>query len=268
MNAKRKMAALAALFAACGAQAHSATIYDSQGFEAPTFSLAPLAGQDGWQSFGAGGTANVVAGAPGNATQVVQLDRLGDNYGVGVTTPVPNLNLPGSPVVNVEWSMSYAPLPQDAPQTYGPYFAVEVNDVQGIQVLVAASTGLDAATGEILYQIPVTGQIDVVPGSYIPPNTWVDFLMALDYVTQTYSVYVDNILVIDSLPFIDPGITGLSDVALAGYWGFDGTPEDLEAEGAGYYDNFRISVGVPDAGATGALMVLGVAALTMARRKV
>src|SRR5262245_39981231 len=67
----------------------ASVIFDSQGFEAPAYTLGNLEGQNGWQQSSDPGTSTAVVESPiaNGGTQAVQLDRAADsNIRWGVTT--------------------------------------------------------------------------------------------------------------------------------------------------------------------------------------
>jgi hypothetical protein len=75
---------------------------------------------------------------------------------------------------------------------FGPYFGVEANDddVSGLSLL--GSLGVDATTGEVLYQAPVTG--DLTPAGPVTVfGTWHNYQMKLDYSTHAYTIYYDTV---------------------------------------------------------------------------
>ncbi len=227
LNRRTLTPALLATGLALGLTSHASAlpiIYDAQGFEPldDYTLLNPLAGEDPdddnepdfqegpWQK-SLDTTANVtatiqsIALAPrlGGGLQLVQMNRTGANgRGFwGVQKTVQDMDLL-DPLV-VQWSMNVTDASDD-PNAVGPFFGLDVNDALDNSTgfpLLAASAGLDAATGEL-----VTFDQSLAEdrkGIFYTLGQWHDFMMVLDYVDQTFDVFVDGSLAIDDQAFID-----------------------------------------------------------------
>ena len=193
----------------------AATIYDSKGFEAPPF----VAGQalesqdpaDGpWVKTSSTSTATVINNASGAAAgqQFVQVTRGANSDGRWAVNK-PQLNVVGSLVI--EWDM-FVPTPTGS-QPFGPYYGVEAYDSISNAPLLIGSAGIDAKTGEFLFQESGTGFINVT-GLVLPFNVWHHFEMVLDYSAQEYSVLVNGTPAVTE-SFVDPGIADFSDAPIA-----------------------------------------------------
>jgi CSLREA domain-containing protein len=219
--------------------AHAATIYDSKGFEAPPFVAGQvLEGQDTadgpWVKTTSTSTATVINNPSGAQAgqQFVQVSRAANSDGRWAVSK-PQSNVAGSLVI--EWDMF---VPQaTGSQSFGPYYAVEAYDAVGNAPLLIGSAGMDAKTGEFLFQRSGTGVIDVT-GLVLPFNTWHHFEMTLDYDAQEYSVSVNGTPAVTE-GFVDAGITDFSDAPIAAL-GAAGDPDSQAATGTARFDNYLI----------------------------
>jgi CSLREA domain-containing protein len=219
--------------------AQAATIYDSKGFEAPPFVAGQvLEGQDAadgpWVKTTSTSTATVI-NDPSSAQagqQFVQVTRAVNSDGRWAVSK-PQSNVAGSLVI--EWDMF---VPQaTGSQSFGPYYAVEAYDAVGSGTLLIGSAGMDAKTGEVLFQRSGTGVIDVT-GLVLPFNTWHHFEMTLDYDAQEYSVLVNGTSAVTE-GFVDAGVTDFSDAPIAAL-AAEGSSAGLAATGTARFDNYVI----------------------------
>ena len=144
------------LFAATR-QAAATPIYDSGGYEAPRFTSGELSGQDviqgPWAKDDGTGVATIQSAVVNGGTQAVQLQRPasanGDTrYGVlKLVSP-----LPPNQIIQVSWDMRVNQTQVGGVQ-FGPFFGVEGYDAFGAIKLIG-SLGVDASTGDVLYQSP------------------------------------------------------------------------------------------------------------------
>jgi hypothetical protein len=234
----------------------SQTLYDSGGFESPRFVPsdlegrdAPLSGQGTWQRTGNPGVGVVENSLAASGSQAVNITRTGADERWGVQQSVPS---PSSPLL-VQWDMYAKQTTFPLPGSFGPYFAVEAYDGLGNAPLLAGSTGIDAATGEVLYQEAGTGYI-ASTGQTVAFNAWHHFDLVLDYASHKYSVYVDGSLMADAIGFVDHSaahpINDFTDAPIAAL-AAAGDSQSLNATGQAYFDNYKISLAPTAVNASG-----------------
>jgi hypothetical protein len=233
-----------------------AAIYDSGGFEA--FTLGDLSGQDPangpWQKSGTNSsTGTVQTAVVQSGVKAVQLTRAAAVNGdvrFGVVKPLANVVTP----IAIDWDMNVTQsnLP---PTSFGPFFGVEGYDALDNPPLLAGSLGVDATTGEVLYQQTTTGFFLAVPNFTVAFGQWNHYRLLLDYGTGHYSIFVNGSLKATE-PFVDPNVFDFTDAPLAGL-AAAGDPVSLAAGGSAYYDNYVISQVPEPTLALGAVVGLG-----------
>ncbi len=233
----------------------SITILDTQGFEVPLFTTTfddggmgyagQLEGQpvtpesDTWaQSTDPGtSTATVQTAVVESGSQAVQLVRGADS---NIRWGVPTSGYPLSQLdtITISWDMRVeGPAGDNMAGEFGPFFGTEAYaDVAGGNTLLG-SLGVDATTGEVLYQDTGTGDF-VAPGPTVAFGAWNSFAILLDYAAQQYSVFLNNTLVAGGIGFVDGLFTTFSDAPISGLTAAAGS-EDLT--GTAYFDNFTIT---------------------------
>ena len=251
--------ALALLIAS---QATPAANYDAGGFESPRFTLGTLEGQDAplgpWlRAGGSAGTAAVQTSVVHSGTQALRVDRAGQDVFWAVDDPTPSV----AGQVIIAWDM-YVP-PAIHLGSFGPLMGIQAYDALGSSPLLIGAAGIDAKTGEFLYQAAGTGFL--VAGPVLPFNTWHRFGMVLDYATDRYSVFVNDTLLVNAEGFVDDSptseindFTDASIIALAA----GGDPGSIAATGTAYFDNYVV---VPEPAAAAILLTL--LSATAARRR-
>jgi hypothetical protein len=218
-------------------KATSAAYYDSGGFEFPRFPQDDLEGSDQpngpWVYSGSAGFGIIEQGVAASGTQAVEIERKRADERWGVRKVVAAPTAP----VSIQWDtyVTQTTLPLGS---FGPYFAVEAYDELGNAPRLAGSAGVDAATGEVLYQAAGTGFLTST-GQTVSFNSWHHFEMILDYSTDTYSVYVDNVQVAANIGFVDAGVDDFTDAPIAAL-GAGADPASQAAAGLAYFDNYRI----------------------------
>ncbi|HZL34542.1 MAG TPA: dockerin type I domain-containing protein [Tepidisphaeraceae bacterium] len=222
--------------------ASSATVvYDSHGFEAPTFAPGNLVGQDSargpWLQSGATGTA-VVETSVALGAQAVEVTRQGGDVRFAVVKPFQSV----SGTMEVDWAMN-VPAATGA-QSFGPFFGIEAyNDTgAGVPQLIG-SAGMDAKTGEVLFQDAGTGFIDST-GTTIAFGQFHAFRMLLNFDMQQYQVYVDGSLM-QTQGFVDGTvqhpITSFTDADLSAL-GAAGDATSQAAVANAYFDDYVVSL--------------------------
>ena len=243
MRTDGSLRALAVALLTCGAIASSAsadtTIYDSGGFEAPRFVPGLLPGQDvingPWQKASAltsTSTATVQTTVKNGGSQAVQINR-GSVDGDARWAVLENITDVSQPI-SVQWTMNVQQTTVPV-GSFGPFFGVEMYDGQSL----IGSLGVDAVTGEVLFQETGTGFINVVPGFTVSLNSWHDYKITADFAAEQYSIFVDGVLKLTE-GFVDSGINGFTDAPLSTL-GTAGDPGSQAATGTAYVDGFSVS---------------------------
>ena len=276
--------------------AHGGTLYDSGGFEAPRFTTAfvnpldpftnpptntvpftgNLRGQDAandvWREStsdlsGAEGavTGTAVVETPtatgGSGLQDVKVTRTTfDDRWAPVLTYTQNAT---NPVVNIDWSMNVSASGGD-PSKFGPFFGIEAYDQSSGPVLRIGGLGVDATTGELLYegggQFNTTTS-DPTTDAKVTFGQYNNFEMSLDYSTHTYSISLNGTPLVSGIAFLSAGVTALTDADISAL------PADAVAfnnAGTAFFDNYVVT-SVPEP--TTALLTLGLGALALRRRQ-
>ena len=221
-----------------------AAVYDSGSFESPRFTTGPLEGQDilgPWlEDTNVPGVATVQTDVVRSGVQAVRMVRPGNvngdtRYGVvKPLTPAGVLSL-----VRISWDMNVPRNAQpDVP--FGPFFGVEAYDASTTPTLpkLVGSLGVDATTGDVLFQDGTTGFFTEA-GFSVLPGQWNHFSLELNYDTHTYTVVVNG----DekaTTGFVDDGIVAFTDAPFAA---LAATAESRPvASSAAFFDNYVIEI--------------------------
>ncbi len=278
-----KIFGAALLAAVCVSPVASATtIYNSGGFESPTFTTGALPGQDGWVSLstGAGGNStatvhDVASTKPIQAgSQAVTIFRDGLDDSGSTLFNVP-LSVNHDTVVIIDWDM-YTPYSGDQdpdPQfeSFGPGFSLEsyVNTTSGLKRV--AGIGIDSADGAF-YQIPDnTGTTEAIfTNAGLLLDQWQSWQVILDFTNEVYYVSVDGtVLTPGGVPMMEnidyAGGDRLVDASIVPF-ATDHFYFDIEGEA--YIDNYRIGDDSVVPEPTTGLLALGLLGLTRGRRRV
>ena len=149
---------------------------------------------------------------------------------------------PSAPV-SIAWDMYVKKKSFPLPGSFGPYMGVEAYDDLGNPPLLAGSAGVDASTGEVLYQAAGSGYI-VSTGQTLPFDSWHHFNMVLNYASHSYSVYVDGTPLVSNIGFVDAGVKDFTDAPFAALAaGADSASQ--QASGQAYFDNYTIGINAP-----------------------
>jgi len=204
-------------------RAHGDIIYQT-GFESPTFTVGPLAGQDSWSVFSGGGTPNAVT----------------------VETAVVDS---GSQAVEVNTALASG---QTGPYRFDQSPASDTIVTMQANVLLTSSSVETAwqfagitPSGEFMggfnplpdgqLQI-ITAGFPVTTASVITRDTWNQWAVVYNFTTQTFDILINNTLVASNEPFF----TGSSAFGEGLFDTFNGqggpTGNDI-----GYLDNYSIT---------------------------
>jgi hypothetical protein len=193
-----------------------------------------------------------------DGVQAVRVDRNGVDGFWLVSTPAAGV----AGLVVIGWDIRVEQAVHGG--AFGPFMGVQAYDELGSGPLLIGSAGMDAKTGEFLYQAAGTGSL--VAGPVLAFGTWHRFGMVLDYATDRYSVFVNDALLVSGEGFVDDGVLGEIDdftdaplVALAA----GGDAGSLAAPGTAYFDNYLV---VPEPGVGVVLVGVGVGLMGRGRR--
>lgn len=210
--------------------------------------------------------------APGGGSQAVKVDRAA-NFDARWAVPVNALAYPdypnpfppepAQPCLCLSWDMQVLQSAGNGDTTFGPFFGIEAYDDDGIVVGLLGSLGVDAATGDVLYQAAGTGTLTET-GSVVNFGEWNHFQIKLDYSTKQYDVFL-NYANLGTIGFVDENnaagpLTKLSDVDIATL-AAAGDAASLALTGTGYFDNFLVREGacpIPEPGS----LILALLAMT------
>jgi hypothetical protein len=248
----------------------AAVLYDSEGFEPTTFANdVALEGQDPldgpWTKAALGGvtTTATVQNDVFLGSQAVQLNRnVGDAYW-GVQKLVPDVSFTSNNLIVVEWDMYV--VQSTTSQNFGPFFGAQANDAHDnlTPVLLAGSLGMDAKTGDVLYQAEGTGALTET-GLILPFEQWHHFRLVFDYGQDSYSGYVTpnggvQQLLVSGEGFVDDAFEEIDDFTDAPIFGVAAEPGS-GGTGTAYFDNYVVQQ-VPEPSALAALGILGLGIL-------
>jgi hypothetical protein len=187
------------VLAASATTASAAGTVISTGFESP-YIVGPLEGQLDWVAAGSGSSSATVQNTVKHSgTQAVQVVRSAHS---DRRWAVQHSGLPTTSLVVIDWDMRVSQTPNSS--SFGPFFGIEAYDDAGQPIGLLGSLGVDATTGDVLYQAQDTG-ILTEANRNIVFNQWHHYRLLLDFATDTYSTYFDgNFLV--SQGFVDRGL--------------------------------------------------------------
>jgi hypothetical protein len=208
--------------------------------------------------------------APGGGVQAVRVERAANNdarWAVPVNAlgypdfPNPFPPEPAQPLISITWDMRVEQT-VGAAGTFGPFFGAEAYDDDAGAVGLLGSLGVDATTGDVLYQATGTGFL-TESGATVNFGQWNRFGIQLDYSTDRYSIFLNGVA-LGTFGFVDPGLDNFSDADLSAL-AAAGDAGSQALRGTAYFDNFLVREGaVPEPGV--GVVVLGVACLVMRRR--
>lgn len=225
---------------------HAAVVYDSQGFEAPSYTQTDLAGQPGgagepWQHLffpgGGASTAVVQADVVKSGSHAVQVDKAaGDDSRWAVNLTGDQIPSASDRLVVVQWDMRIKDVAPTA--GLGPFLGVEVYDGAGAQGIgLAGSVGIDSQTLEVLYQRAGTGYFHP-SGAEAAFGAWHSFKLVMDYTRKVYQAFFDGQEIVQE-GFVDNWVDEFTDADLSAL-AAGGDLGSMNALGTAYYDNFLI----------------------------
>jgi hypothetical protein len=236
-------ASIALLAATAPVAPAAGVIVDTNGFDSP-YVVGDLVGQQDWVTAALGGTSSAT----------VQ-DSVGDGGGRGLTVTrqgapntdrrwfVPTTDYPTQRFVTVDWDMRVeGPSGNLLNGEFGPFFGVDTYDAD-TAVFVLGTLGVDATTGDVLYQAQTSGALTET-GSVADFGEWNHFRIVLDFATDTYRGFFNGVQVV-ATGFVDGGF-GLDNFTDADIATFAAAPDaaSMALPGTAYFDNFLIRDGL------------------------
>jgi len=219
-----------------------ATLFDSGGFEPPRYAVGPLEGQDPagpWlKTNPRPGVARVESEITRDSASAVEITRpaaIDGDTRYGVVKPY--TPAAGANILRIAWDMDVAPNHQPG-IPFGPFMGVEAYDTVGGVPLLIGSVGVDATTGDVLYQDGNTGVLTEA-GFKVALGQWNHFTLEIDYAARTYTAFVDGDAKA-ATGFVNDAAFGFSDAPLAALAA--SADSVLTATGSAYFDNYRIDV--------------------------
>ncbi len=232
--------ALAFLLCAALLPCHAAgPLVDTNGFEG--FAPGALQGQQGWLTAGAGtSSATVQSAVVHSGGQALTVERTADSDRRWAKPLV--AFLPQRFIV-VDWDARVASTA--ATGSFGPFFGVEAyDDSVGNPPGLLGSLGVDATTGDVLYQAAGTGALTET-GMVASFNTWNHYRLVFDYQTDQYHAFFNGEK-LAATGFVDGSLNlnRITDVDIATFAaGGDALARSLT--GSSQFDNFTVWDGVP-----------------------
>jgi hypothetical protein len=235
----------------------SITLLDTQGFEPPLFSTTfdaggtgdpgQLAGQpqvppsETWTQAGPDTSTATIQTGFALETQAVELQYGGGDTRWGVPMSINPLT------VTVSFDLAYtASTPPTVPGVgpFGPLYGVEAFDASAGPVSLIGSVFVDTSNGELVYQETGTGFITAIASvAPLTPSVFYGIDLVLDYTAQQYSIFVNDVLALGGIGFVDGEATAFTDASLAA---ISGGVDPTGFLGAGFVDNFVITAVVPE----------------------
>jgi hypothetical protein len=215
-------------------------LFDSGGFESPRYAAGPLENQDvagPWlKTTQRAGVAAVQSQAVAAGAQAVRLTRpaaLDGDTRYGVVKPF--APTAAADVLRVRWDMNVTRNEQPGVR-YGPFLGAEAYDtVNGVPLLIG-SLGVDATTGQILYQDGNSGAL-AETGASVGFGEWNHFVLEIDYAADTYTVFVNGDAKATT-GFVADAAAGFSDAPIAALAASIDTV--AAATGTAHIDNYAI----------------------------
>jgi hypothetical protein len=236
---------IAVATALSASSAFAATLFDSQGFEAPAYTLGNLTGQNGW-AFQGTGPATVQSAVVKSGAQAVSLSGAATTWhwpSVGYTPAAGEIIRVNSDIrrgSSVETAKNFGYFLDVYDNTAGSRIGrVGIANSSGSLVGIATTKNASGTVGSYIYQ------------SGMQWDTWYGFQMDLNFGSQTFNLSIDGTVVGSDLPFLIAATDfGDADLQLSYTAG---------ATDVGYFDNYKVEA-IPEPAAI-SIMLLGLAGL-------
>jgi hypothetical protein len=214
-------------------------LLNTAGFE--SYALTGLAGQNSWLTSGTGGSANVQQTVVLDGSNAVRVDRAA-SAGADRRWYVPVNDAPNHRFVIVDWDMRAE---QTVSAAFGPFLGIEAYDYLGdilfVDKGILGSLGIDASTGDVLYQVP--GGTLAETGQLASFGAWHHYRIVIDFMSNQYHTFFDSNLLTSSA-FVDgSGLNDFTDADIAAL-AAQADPTSQALPGTAYFDNFRVRDGL------------------------
>jgi hypothetical protein len=201
-----------------------------------------LVDQQGWKSAGNGfSTATVVPNIGISNSQAVQVLRVG---GSDRRWAVPHLpGLPSQRFVAIDWDMKVHQAPDPTQSGFGPFFGVDSYDDTTGAPRVLGALGVDASTGDVLYQVQDTAALTET-GIDVAFGQWNHYRIVLDFATDTYYGLVNGtVRAVTGFADRQFGLNEFTDADIAT---FAAAPDSVSQtlSSTAVYDNFSVRDGL------------------------
>jgi hypothetical protein len=216
------------------------------GFEQPDYQPGALQTQAGWLWDGTGQS------TVGASSAVVQnaIAKTGSQAVLVTRAPnsdrhwaVPKTGLPTQRFIAVDWDMRVSQTPVSS--GLGPFFGVDSNDRASGFARVLGTLGVDASSGEVLYQQTQTGYLTATT-SIVAFDQWNHYRLVLDFLTDSYKGFVNGVQVVDSHFVDDTAFLELDTFSDADIMSVaaGGDPVSQVITSSAVYDNFVVRDGL------------------------
>jgi hypothetical protein len=199
-----------------------------------------------WATAGSGGSsANVETTFVKTGAQAVRVDKVPSTPTPSSTDrrwAVPTTGFPTQRFVIIDWDMAVSQ--SSSTGGFGPFFGMESYDGTAAPY-VLGSLGVDASTGDVLYQAAGTGELtETVPRTIVTFGQWNHFRLVLDFAGDTYSAYFNGALKANP-GFVD-GAFGLNHFTDADIATLDASadPVSIGLSASAYFDNLVVRDGL------------------------
>jgi hypothetical protein len=184
---------------------------------------------------------------PAIGSQSLQVSQFQTTLGSWWFQPVSFTPSGANQIVKVAWQMNWTGAIGGSSQ-FGPFFGIDAYGNSRI-----GGAGIDASTGEFLYEAVVSNNPTFVVGPTIGTG-WHSYELDFNYSTHTYSALVDSVTEASNINFITGGVSTFTDADVAALQDDQANPNP---NGKAFFDHLTISaVPEPSAIALG-LMTLG-----------
>ena len=214
----------------------AAPIVDTDGFETG-FLPGALHGQSGWLKLSHTvdtSTADVQSLVVKSGTKALRVDRAA-NFDSHWLKPVGGLGFPTHRFVLIDWDMNVTATGATS-GVFGPFLGVDTYDDTG-SPSVLGSLGVDATTGDVLYQASGTGAL-VPSGFFVNFGAWHHFQIKLDFGLDQYQILLDGNPLLSS-NFVDGVSSKFTDADIAAFAAAPGSASQSQT-GTAYFDNFLV----------------------------
>ena len=144
--------------------------------------------------------------------------------------------------VDISWDMSVSHTTLDS-DSFGPFMGLSAyqDDTGAGDSGLFGSLGVDAATGDVLYQVSTNGGELTETGTQVSFDTWNNFRIHLDFVTDTYTIYLNGSALVSSIAFVDSGLTTFTDADVTAI-AANSDAISQAATGTAYFDNLIVQL--------------------------